>query len=146
LDDNGAVAAEEWRKRWPRLAVQSINPLCSMRPSDLLKVKRQEGNDGYPKLIPVRREIQTNEGCAPRELDALKFHLCSLEKPLAIAKGTGGSDDHHGLLVPHNVMHTVKPAVYKWRCDLNWTSKTPEVGLQTRFQADGLEIYTGTKI
>jgi hypothetical protein len=46
----------------------------------------------------------------------------------------------------HNVMYTAEPAVYKWRCGLNWTSKTPEVSLQTRFQAHGLDIYTGIKI
>jgi hypothetical protein len=51
-----------------------------------------------------------------------------------------------GAFVMANVMHTAEPAVYKWRCGLHWTSKTPEVGLQTRAQADGLEIYTGIKI
>jgi hypothetical protein len=45
-----------------------------------------------------------------------------------------------------NVIYTAEPAVYKWRCGLNWASKTPEVGLQTGFPAGGLVIYTGIKI
>jgi hypothetical protein len=45
-----------------------------------------------------------------------------------------------------NLMYAAEPAVYKWQCDLNWTSKIPEIGLQTRFQAGGRVIYTGIKV
>ncbi len=41
-----------------------------------LKVKREEGQDGHPNLIPLRGHVQPNEGCTPRELNALKLHRC----------------------------------------------------------------------
>src|SRR5215211_227146 len=47
-----------------------------------LKVKREEGQDGHPDLVPLRGHVQPNEGCTPRELNALKLHRCCPVKPL----------------------------------------------------------------
>ncbi len=41
-----------------------------------LKVKREEGQDGHPNLVPLRGHVQPNEGCTPRELNAFKPHRC----------------------------------------------------------------------
>ena len=42
-------------------------------------------------------------------------------------------------------MYTAKPAVYKWLCNLIWTSNTPENSLYSRFQAVKLTIYSTIK-
>jgi hypothetical protein len=43
-------------------------------------------------------------------------------------------------------MCAAKVATQSGGCDLNWASKTPEIGLQYRFQAGGLVVYTGIKV
>jgi hypothetical protein len=45
-----------------------------------------------------------------------------------------------------NAMCAAKVATQSGGCDSNWASKTPEIVLQYRFQADGPVVYTGIKI
>jgi hypothetical protein len=47
-----------------------------------LKVQRDEGQDAQPDLVPLRGHVQPNEGCTPRELNALKPHRCCRVKAL----------------------------------------------------------------
>ena len=50
-----------------------------------LKVQREERQDGYPKLVPLRGEVQPNEGRTPRELNSFKFHTrCPAKKLPAV--------------------------------------------------------------
>jgi hypothetical protein len=46
----------------------------------LLKVEREERHDGYPKLVSFRSQVQANEGCTPRELNAFEAHTSILLK------------------------------------------------------------------
>ena len=46
----------------------------------VFEVQREEGQDGYPKLVSLRGEVQPNEGCAPRELNAFKSHTLALQR------------------------------------------------------------------
>jgi hypothetical protein len=43
-------------------------------------------------------------------------------------------------------MYAAEPAVYKWVCNLNWTSNTLENGLQYSSEAKRLVIYPAIKI
>lgn len=59
-----------------RKAVTAYRPRTAAAHLSPLKVKREEGQDGHPNLVPLRGHVQPNEGCTPRELNAFKPHRC----------------------------------------------------------------------
>ena len=51
----------------------------------LLEVQREERDDGHPQLVAFRSEVQANECCTPRELNALEAHMSFFLKMSASA-------------------------------------------------------------
>jgi hypothetical protein len=56
------------------------------------------------------------------------------------SSSAGSEGGARGFMKP-NVIYTAKPAVYKWRCGLNWTFHTPKSGLQSTFQMNVLYFH-----
>ena len=53
-----------------------------LKPLGITDFLDYKGQDGHPDLVPLRGHVQPNEGCTPRELNALKLHWCCPVKPL----------------------------------------------------------------
>jgi hypothetical protein len=77
LPFSGAVGLDEHAK-----AVTAYEFRAAAADLTPLEVKREEGQDGHPDLVPLRGHVQPDEGCTPRELNALKLHRCCPVKRL----------------------------------------------------------------